>query len=385
MLCGSSICEIAPNSQRDASPEMKVLFFTKYSRAGASSRYRSYQYLPAVESAGLSFTVLPLFDDAYLTHKYAHGRARPSDVLRAFIRRLWAAVSLPHRSVVVIEYELLPYFPALLERWLVWRGCRLVVDYDDALFHQYDQHRSAWVRWMLSGKIATVMRLADTAVAGNAYLADYARLAGANRVEVIPTVIDLSRYPAKTPATAPASDSAVFTIGWIGSPSTARYLRDIAPALAEVCKDGRARVRLIGSGPINLPGVPVEVLPWGEESEVDEMRRFDVGIMPLPDEPWARGKCGFKLIQYMACGLPVVASPVGVNAEIVEPGVNGLLASSPEEWVAALRNLAVDRDLRIKMGMAGRKKVEESYCLQVTAQKVVALLQSVSRQVGQRG
>lgn len=234
---------------------------------------------------------------------------------------------------------------------------------------------------MLGGKIATVMRLADTVIAGNAYLASYAQQAGAKRVESIPTVVDLDRYP----ATLPISESQIFTIGWIGSPSTARYLRDIAPALAEVCKGDRARVRLIGSGPVDLPGVPVEVLAWSEATEVEEIRRFDVGIMPLPDEPWARGKCGFKLIQYMACGLPVVASPVGVNAEIVASGINGLLASTPGEWATALQRLADDQNLRIKMGRAGRKKVEDRYCLHVTAQKMVALLRAVRERTPQSG
>ena len=108
------------------------------------------------------------------------------------------------------------------------------------------------------------------------------------------------------------------------------------------------------------------------------MRRFDVGIMPLPAEPWARGKCGFKLIQYMACGLPVVASPVGVNAEIVEPGVNGLLASTIAEWVQALEALRADVELRQRLGQAGRKRVEERYCLAVTAEKVVGVIRGVS-------
>lgn len=355
-------------------PQVNLTFFTKYTRAGASSRYRSYQYLPALEAASLGFTVSPLFDDAYLAHKYAHGRARPGDVLGAFVRRLWAALSAPRGSVVVIEYELLPYFPALLERWLAWRGCRMVVDYDDALFHQYDNHPNKWVRRLLGRKIASVMRLAHTVVAGNGYLADYARRAGAPRVAVIPTVIDLARYPVKDEASA----GGVFTIGWIGSPSTARYLRDIAPALAEVCKEGRARVRLIGAGPIELPGVPVEVIPWREDSEVDEIRRFDVGIMPLPDEPWARGKCGFKLIQYMACGLPVVASPVGVNGEIVEEGGNGFLATDRAAWVRALEALRGDADLRERMGAAGRRRVEERYCLAVTGPRVVEVLKSAA-------
>lgn len=353
---------------------MKMTLFSKYSPAGASSRYRSYQYLPALAAAGVHCPVSPLFDDAYLSHKYAYGRASPASVLRALIRRLWAVLTLPRHSVVVIEYELLPYFPALLERWLAWRGCCMVVDYDDALFHQYDEHRSFWVRLLLGRKIATVMRLAHTVIAGNEYLANYARRAGATRVEIIPTVIDLERYPAASAATRAKE----FTIGWVGSPSTAPYLKAIAPALAETCKDGRARVRLVGSGPIDLPGVPLDIIPWQEETEVDEIHRFDIGIMPLPDEPWARGKCGFKLIQYMACSLPVVASPVGVNTEIVDVGINGRLATSHGEWIKALQDLQQDKAARQRMGEAGRLKVEQRYCLQQAAPRLIKILSEAS-------
>lgn len=353
---------------------MNLYLFTKYTRAGASSRYRSFQYLPALEASGLRVIVSSLFDDRYLAHKYAQGRARIGDVLLAFVRRLWQVLRISRQSVVLIEYELLPWFPALLERWLAWRGCRMVLDYDDALFHQYDNHRNPWVQRLLGRKIATVMRLAHTVVAGNDYLADYARRAGAARVQAIPTVIDLTRYPMKDWT----SGSSPFIIGWIGSPSTARYLREIAPALAEVCKDGRAQLRLVGSGPVDLPGVPLEVIPWREETEVDEIRRFDVGIMPLPDEPWARGKCGFKLIQYMACGLPVVASPVGVNSDIVTDEINGFLATSTDEWVRALKRLQSDAGLKRRMGEAGRQRVEARYSLQVTAPRMVRLLETIA-------
>lgn len=354
---------------------MKLIFFTKYTRTGASSRYRSFQYLPCLETASLSFTVNPLFDDVYLAHKYEHGRASIGHVLRAFTRRLWALLTAPRSAVVVIEYELLPWFPAVLERWLAWRGCRMVVDYDDALFHQYDAHRYPLVRRLLGRKIATVMRFADVVVTGNAYLAEYARRAGARQVEVIPTVIDLERYPLK----GVASPSAMLKIGWIGSPSTARYLHAIAPALAQVCREWRAQVCLVGSGPVDLPGIPAELTAWQVETEVDEIRSFDVGIMPLPDEPWARGKCGFKLIQYMACGLPVVASPVGVNAEIVEHGVNGFLATTVDEWAQALTTLLTDAALRHRLGLAGRAKVERDYCLQVTAPRLTELLLNTAK------
>lgn len=349
---------------------VNVTFFTKYARSGASSRYRSFQYLPSLKDSSICTVVSPLFGDDYLSHKYAYGRTRFIDVIKAFAHRLWSVLTVAHGSVVVVEYELLPFFPALLEHWLVRRGCRMIVDYDDALFHQYDQHSSLWVRHLLGNKIATVMRLANIVVTGNAYLANYALQAGAQKVVIIPTVVDLLRYP----KTRHVSQSEVLTIGWIGSPSTARYLLDVAPALAEVCKDGRASVRLIGSGLIDLPGVPVEVIDWCDETEVEEICRFDVGIMPLPDEPWARGKCGFKLIQYMACGLPVIASPVGVNSEIVCDGVNGFLADTIDAWVQALLKLQKNSELQYQMGQAGRQRVEEQYCLAVTAPKVVELI-----------
>ncbi len=349
---------------------MKLFFFTKYNRLGASSRYRSFQYQPAILAAGLEIDVSTLFDDAYLKYKYLHGRARLRDIFRSFGRRLWRVLSVQRGTVVFIEYEMMPYCPPLMEWWLAWRGCHMVLDYDDALFHQYDNHKNAWVRRILGKKIATVMRLASTVIVGNEYLANYARRESVARVVVIPTVVDLTKYRVKEVE----STSSVFTIGWIGSPSTARYLNELAPALAQVCKGGRARVCLIGSGQINLPDVPVEVIDWHEDTEVDEIRRFDVGIMPLPDEPWSRGKCGFKLIQYMACGLPVVASPVGSNSEIVVDGLCGYLSKTTDEWVLALVALMTDAELRFQMGAAGRKRVEEKYCLAVTAPKFVKLL-----------
>lgn len=229
------------------------------------------------------------------------------------------------------------------------------------------------MRHLLGRKIAHVMQGAQLVIAGNDYLADYARRAGAARVEIIPTVIDLEKY---SPAFVTHRSSAPFTIGWIGSPSTAKYLQTIAPALAEVCAGGNGVVRLIGSGQIHLPGVPVEVLPWDETTEINELKQFDVGIMPLPDESWERGKCGFKLIQYMACGLPVVASPVGVNSKIVEQGVNGYLAETPAEWIQSLNALLLDVDQRKRMGQAGRKKVEQGYSLQMTGPRLAGLIRS---------
>lgn len=348
-----------------------ILFLTKYSRKGASSRYRTLQYIPYLEQSGFQCTVSPLFDDAYLEYRYQHGRVQKLAVLGAFLKRLKAMISFRRFDLLVVEYELFPYFPAWVEQLLAWVGVPYVVDYDDAIFHQYDQYKRALVRGFLGRKIARVMQGASLVIVGNSYLADYAEQSGARKIEIIPTVVDWARYSFSERENMTADN---FTIGWIGSPSTVKYLEAVAPALAEVCAQGRGRVQLIGSGPVELPDVPVTVLPWDEATEVDQLRQLDVGIMPLPDEPWERGKCGFKLVQYMACGLPVVASPVGVNAEIVNDGENGFLAADHASWVHALTVLRDDRELGLGLGRAGRTKVEQQYCLQVTAPKLAALL-----------
>jgi glycosyltransferase involved in cell wall biosynthesis len=217
------------------------------------------------------------------------------------------------------------------------------------------------------------MRHARCVVAGNEYLADYARRAGAKRVAILPTVVDTDRYPAAT-----RERRGPFTIGWIGSPFSSRYLELIAPALADVCSQGRARVVLVGAPLAVLASVPREVLPWSEATEVNDIQAFDVGVMPVVDEPWARGKCGLKLIQYMACGLPVVASPVGVNREIVEPGVNGFLASTHEEWINALTTLRDQPTLAAELGRAGRRKVEEKYSLRAAAPALASILRQAA-------
>ena len=248
-----------------------------------------------------------------------------------------------------------------------------VVDYDDAEFHRYDNHKSAAVRFLLGKKIDGVMRGAAMVVAGNNYIAEHARKAGAKRVELLPSVVDLERY---RPICLPRNE--VFTIGWIGTPITAQFLQLAAPALREVCRGGTTRLVTIGSGPLDLPGVPVEVKPWSEETEARDLQMCDVGIMPVLDNPHNRGKCGLKLIQYMACARPVVGSPIGVNAEIIRPGENGFQAVDTTEWVQALETLRADAALRRRMGQEGRKLVESRYSLAVAAPRLAQLLRSAA-------
>ena len=356
--------------------QIRVLALTRYSRLGASSRLRSYQYLPFMKKYGIEVEVVPLLNDDYIRYLYSGKGRRKVAIFRAYLHRMGNLFRAKRFDLVWIEKELFPFFPAWGEALLNVLSVPYVVDYDDAIFHNYDLHPNRLVRFCLGTKIDQVMKRASVVVVGNDYLGDRARRAGAKRVEHIPTVVDLERYKIM-----PKSNGAPFTIGWIGSPATAEYIKLVQPALLEICKNGQARVVLVGSRPVELVGVPVEILPWTEENEVAAIQNFDVGIMPLPDGPWERGKCGYKLIQYMACGRPVVASPVGVNRQIVEHGVNGFLANDTADWITALRELRDNAPLREAMGRAGRCKVEKQYCVQVTAPCLAETLRSASEHI----
>lgn len=352
----------------------KVLILSRYDQLGASSRVRIYQYLPYLNAHGFTITVAPLLDDEYLKSIYAHRRINWEHIFDCYCKRLRYLLTSRNYDLIWIEKELFPFTPAWAEVLLSCVGIPYVVEYDDAVFHRYDMHSNKLVRVLLRSKIDVVMRQSAMVIVGNDYLAERAKHAGATRVEYLPSVIDLEQYPASS-----RKSNQIFTVGWIGTPVTAKYLHLVHSALAEVCQGGKGRLVLIGSGEIELDGVPIEIRPWTDRTENIDIQSFDVGIMPLPDEPWERGKCGFKLIQYMACLKPVVASPVGVNGKIVEEGINGFLASSRDDWVNALSALRVDRDLRNHMGRAGRKKVEANYCVQVTAPILADLLRSVCR------
>ncbi|SFB10870.1 glycosyltransferase family 4 protein [Azotobacter beijerinckii] len=338
---------------------MKILLLTRYPRSGASSRLRTLQYLPHLQAAGHEIRVQSLFDEAYLESLYQSGRRSPLRTAALYLRRLAALAKAGEHDLLWIEKELFPYLPAWIESRL---GTPWVVDYDDALFHNYDLAQNPLVRRLMGGKIDTVMRNAGAVIVGNRYLAERARAAGAARVTIIPTVVEHSRYQPRvaTPAAHPV-------IGWIGSPSTQKYLTDIREALQQACRRHGARLLLVGATPEILPGLPgieVQLEPWSEDREAALIRQMDVGIMPLRDGPWECGKCGYKLIQYMACGVPLVASPTGANREIVEDSGAGLLAGSGGEWSDALSRLLTSASERERLGRAGRQAVENRYCLQ---------------------
>lgn len=344
-----------------------VLLLCRYDRSGASSRVRFFQYVPLLEAWGFDINIAPFFDETYLKALYGRRRARLRHIAGYYACRLHWLRAATGYDVVWLEKEAFPWLPAWVEEMYL-RRVPYVMDLDDAWFHRYGLHRSRVVRTLLGDKLERIACQARSVVAGNGYLESWARRAGAKDVVRIPTAVDTDQYPGQP---APVRDT--FTVGWIGQPLTAVYLQDLAEALRQVSEDPSTRVRLVGADNVRLAGVRVEHRPWSEAHEVAEIEAFDVGIMPLPKTPWEEGKCGYKLIQYMAAARPVVASPVGVNRDLVRHGVNGYLAETTEEWVDALLRLRNDRDLRARMGLAGRGMVEAHY----SVSKVVGRLAQV--------
>lgn len=354
---------------------LKVLALTRYGRAGASSRIRFLQFLPHLEQHGVFVDIAPLLRDTYLTRLYAGAGRAITEIAIDYLRRILHLFKVKQYDLLWIEKELFPDLPSWVETWLNRLGIRYVVDYDDAIFHNYDLSRNP-LRRCLAEKIDSVMRSASVVVCGNRYLADKAQLAGSKAVEILPTVVDLDRYSVR-----PAESSSFLTIGWIGSPATAKYLSLVAPSLRLLAEKFPLKLCVIGAK-AEVDGVEVVSRQWSELSEVRDIQSFDIGIMPLEDSPWERGKCGYKLIQYMACGIPVVGSPIGVNQEIVRHGENGYLASTPDEWVAALSDLIADSARRNHMGTVGRRLVEQEYCVQVVAPKLAEVFSRVMHQEG---
>lgn len=336
----------------------RLLALAKYGPRAASTRQRLLQYAPFLLRHGVDIELRPLLDDTYLAALMSGGSAGRGHIARAYAGRLGDLLDVRGYDAVWVQYELFPYLP-LLDGLLARLAPRpIVYDIDDAIFHMYDAHPSVVVRQLLGAKLRPLVRHAAVCLCGNDYLAAYVTAAG-GRARVVPTVVDTDHFrPAVQRRDGP------LTVGWIGSPSTWRYVEPLLPVLLPALARLGARFRVVGAGPAARGIEGIDAVEWDEGREVADLQAMDIGLMPVPDQAWARGKCGYKLIQYMACGLPGIASPVGVNSVIVDHHVDGFLARSEQDWVEALEQLAGNPDLRAQMGERGRAKVVARYSLQ---------------------
>lgn len=339
-------------------------------------RYRIEQWERHLRGEGIHVDYSPFLTrpTASLLQQPGQVAAKTFGLLAALRRRARLALGVTGYDLVYLFRESAHIGPAIVERILSARGIPYVFDFDDAVWVRYISPSNSYYSLLrFPGKTATSCRGAAAVMAGNSFLADYAKRYN-HRVRVVPTTIDTDAYRLASP---PANRTPI--VGWTGSHSTVRYLEIIRPALENLRRRLPFRMVVVGAEGFAPRGVEVEYRPWRSDTEVQDLSDFDVGVMPLAEGEWERGKCGFKALQYMALGVPPVLSPVGANREIVENGVNGCFAGSPEEWEAALRLLLTDSERRTRLGAAARARVEASFSARVHAPRVAEVFREASR------
>ena len=348
---------------------IKILGLALYGPLAASNRYRLGQYVPDLRSMGIDLQIRYLLGDDYLRARFSGQKLPLATMLIDGLTRFEDLWYQNNYDAIMLQCELIPLMPGWLERVLIRKP--YIYDFDDAFYLKYRSRRMRFIKPLLGGKFDSVMAGATAVTAGNYVLADYASHFNDN-IHYLPTVVDTTRYL----PSASRRGGKVFTVGWIGSPSTASYLPELIEPLSMIGQEGPVRFIVIGGKAPCIPNISVVEYEWHEQTELDLINSFDVGVMPLPDDDWARGKCAFKLIQYMACAVPVVASPVGANVDVVN-NTCGLLASTAQEWLSALRLLRDEPATRVNMGKAGRNRVVQNYSLHQNLPLLAGLIRKV--------
>ncbi len=340
-----------------------ILYFTKYSEEGPSSRYRSFQYKFYLEKE-FSLRFYPLFKDNYIERLYQNRRTDYIKLFKAyFIRIVQVLKCLGTDQVVFIEYELLPYFPPILEYLLYKTKVKIVLDYDDAIFHNYDLHQNFIIRGLLKNKIPYIAKKAKVVISGSPYLTTYFLNHNENVVE-IPTSLIFERCVNIPPK---ISITDFLSIGWIGSKSTSInviFIREVIESISFLMPGVIFKFMGFDShlkSKLNFPNV--KFYDWSVREEDFFLNDIDLGIMPLRDTPSNRGKCGFKLIQYMSFGKPTLSTPLEANVKINRDNSN-LFATTHEEWVKSIIHFGSNLNYFRKVGLKNKEIVKRYYSVE---------------------
>ncbi len=338
-------------------------------------RFRIEQWAPVLAAGGVELTYAPFETDELkaVLHTGGSVAAKIGAVSKNMRRRSRELDDIKDFDLVYLFREAAILGPPWFERKIAKAGVPIVFDLDDAIFVSYKSPSNGYLSYLkFPTKTAEICSLSAHIMPGNEYLRDYCSKYNQN-LTIIPTTIDTDKY-----TVIERPDPETVTIGWSGSFSTVQHLDTIRDVLQELARTENFRLRVIGTPSYKIPGVDTEAMQWRSSTELDDLRAIDIGLMPLPDEDWSRGKCGLKALQYMALGIPTICSPVGVNSTIIKDGENGFLADGTAEWVEKLKLMLHSPGVRRNIGMAGRKTVEDEYSAKVIAPKVLEIFRSVA-------
>ena len=327
-------------------------------------RFRFEQYLPYLSEKSISFKVCPFVSRKFhrILYKKGHIFKKCLYTIGGFLYRIFNVFQAMNYDLVFIYREAAPLGPPLLEKFLHLMGKPIVFDFDDAIYLSSSSNANKFMRFLkFPSKTNYIIKISTLVLVGNRNLQNYAFRFNKN-IAIVPTVINTDLYQPKEYS---KKDKAC--LGWSGSITTITHLNLIKDVLREICLKYDTYIKVIGSNDFFIPGIKIFTQEWKLETESDDLREIDIGLMPLPDDEWGRGKCGLKALQYMALGIPTICSPVGVNTEIIRDGVNGFFCRTEDEWVETLSLLIDNKELCERIGLEGRKTVEERYSVKVSA------------------
>jgi glycosyltransferase involved in cell wall biosynthesis len=359
---------------------MRVLGLASYPVEAAATRYRLVQYVAPLGERGIELEVRPFLDSRLFASLYRRAELPRNAIglVAASFSRFADVLAARRADAILVQREAMMFGPPLIEYLATKLGrCPMVLDLDDATYVAYESptygRLGSALKWF--SKTDDLIRRAEVVTCGSRAICEYVEAKGARGV-LIPTVVDTDQFrPAmrETQNVAPV-------VGWVGTHSTFQYLESIFPALRELAKSHRFRLKIVGAGreDVSVPGVEIENLPWSLEREIVDFQSFDVGLYPIVASDWAAGKSGFKSIQYMAVGVPFVATPVGATTEIGDAGVTHFLATTLDEWQTSLARLVADANLRRRMGDAGRAHALAHYTVPAQADKLARVLREAA-------
>jgi glycosyltransferase involved in cell wall biosynthesis len=355
---------------------LRVLAVATYPLLAAATRYRLLQYVPLLAEEGVQVDVRTFLSDRVFTGLYDRRRILQTigGVVAGVGRRISDAFHLGHYDLIFVQREAALIGPAVFE-WLAQRSLPMVLDLDDSTYIERPSEVFGIVAKLLKfhGKTARMIPWSDHVVCGNPTIAAYVAKRGIP-VSILPTIVDVNVF---TPR-AESSEDDPLVIGWMGTHSTYAYLRSLIPVFQRLAKTHRFKLRIIGSGREEaIDGVEAEFAAWRLDREVADLQAFDVAVYPIIVDEWAEGKSGFKSIQYLSCGLPFVASPVGVVSQIGVPEETHLEARTDDEWERALSRLLTDAALRRRLRDAGRHYAVERYSTRDSAAQLAGIFREV--------
>lgn len=342
----------------------KILFLTLHRpNRSPSQRFRFEQYIPYLQEKGIICDFSYLLNEADDKIFYSKGNFLKKSfiIIKSFFKRLKELKTINQYAIVFVQRECFMLGTSYFEKKIASKGASLIYDFDDAIWIPNVSDANKRFEFLKdSSKTGKIIELCDMVFAGNQYLADYASKFN-NNVKIVPTTIDTDEYK-KIDSN---KDNKV-VIGWSGSITTIQHFEYAIPFLRELKNKfgNHIEFKVIGDANYFNEELSIKGLAWNKQTEIEDLSTFDIGIMPLPDDEWANGKCGLKGLQYMALEIPTIMSPVGVNTEIIQDGVNGFLASEINEWVEKLSLLIDSEQLRGEIGMKARKTVVDNYSVE---------------------